>query len=644
MNGVRVPEAVAAMPPGPELAAVLNGLDHGAVANADTVALAQAWARQLAHVQARFLDAMVHVGRSEPFSGSAGEAARRRAAAGEWAAAELAAAMRWTHRHAELELDFAESVVGMPIVFAACDAGVLDRDRAWAFADVLDTADLTGEQVEAICSAMVPPAPRWTVTQLRSRLVRMVLEIDPGYTTRRYKAAVRDRGVTGYLGKDGTGTVTGHGLAADEAIAACERLEALADEVRRAGHPGTVGQVRADLFTRLLDGRFHGMDREQMIAAMLAEVGTGDNGSEGDGAALGGPAPESGHTESGHTESGHTESGHTESGDTDSGDTDSGDTESGDTVGRPTAGRRDGAGTGSGGTATGAAGGRPPAGAGRAESADGATGELSGGEVRVGLGTLLGLDERCGEVPGWGPVLADVARSMVATRRGAEWRFAITDEDGYLLFAGVTRRRPRGIGRSHDGVVEIHVRAALLGELAAGGAGEWDLLVADLARQYADRERLREILRRYPGHRFAAAALRRHVQVRDRRCVAPGCRRPARRCQLDHTVDHALGGETLEENSGPLCARHHLMKHEGGWQLEQTSPGLFRWTSPLGQVYVRRGEPISPQVGPIAPRVEVPGSWWEPTRSLEYPIMERRATRVARPTPRPPPDDEPPPF
>lgn len=548
------------MPPGPELAAVLDGLDHEAVVDADTVALAQAWARQLAHVQARFLDAVVQVGRSEPVSGSAVATARRRATAGEWAAAELAAAMRWTHRHAELELDFAESVVGMPVVFAACDAGVLDRGRAWVFADVLGTADLTGEQVEAICSAMVPPAPRWTVTQLRWRLVRMVLEVDPGYAARRYKAAVRDRGVTGYLGKDGTGTVSGHGLAADEAVAACERLEALADEVRRAGHPGTVGQVRADLFTRLLDGRFHGLDREQMIAAMLAEVGTrvADDAKSDD-----------------------------------------------------------------------------------AEPDDA---ELSGGEVRVGLGTLLGFDERCGEVPGWGPVLAGVARSMVATRRGAEWRFAVTDDDGHLLFAGVTRSRPRSIARSHDGVVEIHVRAALLEDLVDGGAGEWSALVADLVRQYADRERLRKVLRRYPGHRFASAALRRHVQVRDRRCVAPGCRRPARRCQLDHTVDHALGGETLAENSGPLCPRHHLMKHEGGWGLEQTAPGLFRWASPLGQVYESRGEPVAPAAGPTVPRAGEPATWWEPTRSWESPIMERRRAPVARPAPRPPPEDGPPPF
>ena len=61
---------------------------------------------------------------------------------------------------------------------------------------------------------------------------------------------------------------------------------------------------------------------------------------------------------------------------------------------------------------------------GRPAAGIGGTGETAaaGVEVRVGLATLLGLDERPGEIPGLGPVLPGVARDLVARQqRGAEW-------------------------------------------------------------------------------------------------------------------------------------------------------------------------------------------------------------------------------
>ncbi|WP_458041729.1 MULTISPECIES: DUF222 domain-containing protein [Bacteria] len=37
---------------------------------------------------------------------------------------------------------------------------------------------------------------------------------------------------------------------------------------------------------------------------------------------------------------------------------------------------------------------------------------------------------------------------------------------------------------------------------------------------------------------------RRHLAVRDQHCRFPGCRMPAKRCDVDHTMDHAHGGVT----------------------------------------------------------------------------------------------------
>lgn len=228
-------------------------------------------------------------------------------------------------------------------------------------------------------------------------------------------------------------------------------------------------------------------------------------------------------------------------------------------------------------------------------------------------------DERPGGIPGWGPVTADVARAMVDRQHRAEWRFAVTDPTGYLVLAGLTRRRPRGAGDTarecRGGIVELHVPAALLVELAAAptSSGPWAAVVADIAGQYARRHRHQRMLDARPDDRFANALLRRHVQVRDRTCVAPGCCRPARRCDQDHTLDHELGGLTVAGNSGPLCRRHHRMKHEGRWRLEQPRPGHFVWTSPLRQIYRTGANPSvhpSPTPHPATPHRTPTSTRW----------------------------------
>jgi hypothetical protein len=289
----------------------------------------------------------------------------------------------------------------------------------------------------------------------------------------------------------------------------------------------------------------------------------------------------------------------------------------------------------------------------------------AGIEVRVGLSTLLGRDERPGEIPGLGPVTADVARTAVAAqRRGAEWRFGVVNDAGYLLLAGVTRRRPHlpnpdrdaDRGRVRGGIVERHVSAALLTELAAGAApgGEWAGVIADIAAQYALREQLRAALDNKPGARFARGALARHVQIRDRYCCHMGCERPAASAELDHTRDHAAGGPTTTANIDPNCERHHWYKTALGWRLRQPEAGVFEWTSPLRRVYRTRPEPIRPELPEPLPRDPAPDldrgveqrfdpKDWQP----DLPILDRPLKKPEPPPPRPPPplpDDEPPPF
>ena len=46
---------------------------------------------------------------------------------------------------------------------------------------------------------------------------------------------------------------------------------------------------------------------------------------------------------------------------------------------------------------------------------------------------MLGLDDRAGEFPGWGPIPATAARRTVARQRRAQWRWVVVDSDGHLL-------------------------------------------------------------------------------------------------------------------------------------------------------------------------------------------------------------------
>jgi len=154
---------------------------------------------------------------------------------------------------------------------------------------------------------------------------------------------------------------------------------------------------------------------------------------------------------------------------------------------------------------------------------DGAASSCGVVDIRVDLATLVCLDEGPAEIPGWGPVISDIARKV--TERPSTWQVAVTDPDnGRLLWAGTTRRRP-------------------------------------------------------------TTDQRRRVSIRRPRCVFPGCRTPASRADLDHTVAFAEGGPTTDDNLAPLCRHHHRMKHEAGWTLSRTYDDCYRWTSPLGCTY-----------------------------------------------------------
>jgi len=159
-------------------------------------------------------------------------------------------------------------------------------------------------------------------------------------------------------------------------------------------------------------------------------------------------------------------------------------------------------------------------GAGAAEPAAGK------GVVRltVPLTTVLGLNEHPGDLAGFGPVVAEIARAALAELAKTSvpvWRFVLT-HDGRAVHEGRLHYRPT-------------------------------------ADQVA------------------------YVRARDRHCQAPNCRRSAEQCDIDHITAWEHNGVTIEDQLCLLCRRHHRIKDQG-FSLYRTDFGLV-WISPHGHAY-----------------------------------------------------------
>lgn len=140
--------------------------------------------------------------------------------------------------------------------------------------------------------------------------------------------------------------------------------------------------------------------------------------------------------------------------------------------------------------------------------------------VTIDLPTLLGLAENPGQLAGYGPIPASVARELASD---GKWRRFITEpQTGNLL---------------------------------------------DFGREsYEPPQQLKDFL-----------------IARDRTCRFPGCRRSALLSDLDHAQSWESGGSTSLENIGALCRRHHRLKTHDGWKIESFPDGSCTWTSPLGK-------------------------------------------------------------
>ena len=183
--------------------------------------------------------------------------------------------------------------------------------------------------------------------------------------------------------------------------------------------------------------------------------------------------------------------------------------------------------------------------------------------VLIPCETALDLAEHGAELIDYGPITSFHARDLLAA---AELRKACTDlRTGRLI--------------------------ALEDAIVRPSSATWVPSLLELELLAMVDRRTPVETRSEPGH-DPSPGLTDFVQLRDTRCVGPGCSMPARSCDLEHLQPHP-DGETTADNLGPASRRCHNAKTYGGWTLQPHPDGSVTWTSPMGRTFTRpsRTEP-----------------------------------------------------
>jgi hypothetical protein len=405
--------------PGPFLAVILSGIDREQLTGHDRVSLLQARTRLISHLQAELLADVRSVSRSvsELVSERSDDPFIRAESGFYDTATEISAALTLTRRASELQVGMAFALCDrLPAVLKALSEGDIDLPRARVLAD--QTVHLPQELARRVCDQALERASSQTTGQLRARMQRLIITIDPASAKDRYEKKLTERKVVCESTDAGTASIHATDLPADRANQAMCRINRLAKTAKRKGDRRGIDQIRADIFLDLLCGTHP------------EQTGSG----------------------------------------TDRGTVD----------------------------------------------------------IRVDLTTLLGMDDQPGEIPGWGPVIADLCRQIIENHPQMKYRVAVTHHD-QLIDILTTRRRPN-------------------------------------------------------------TAQKRLVEIREPECVFPTCRTGSPDCDLDHHHTWTETKQTRTDDLEPLCRYHHQQKH-ANWKLKKINPNTYIWTSPLGHTYTTGPDP-----------------------------------------------------
>ncbi|WP_019878141.1 HNH endonuclease signature motif containing protein [Sporichthya polymorpha] len=517
----------------------------------------------------------------------------RLAAPDRWGADEVRTALHISGYTANELLDFAWAVVRrFPKLHAAMAAGELSIERArvihfWVRDMSDEHANTVIDEVLGHCS--IDADRPWTSEQLAARCRKLGIQLDPDWALRRFTEAHRERRVISWRNEDGTATMAAQNQDPARVAAAIARVRKLADDAKRTGDPRPLDHLRSEIALNLLDGTYAGFTDEAILAHLATTRPTDEEmGEEFPPEPEPEPEPEPAPEPEPEPEA----------------------------APEPEPEAEPEAAPG-------------PEAAPEPEPAPSAVSPHHGVQLTAKVSTLLGLDRDPAELAGQGPVHAEYARDLAHRLAAGQWRFAVTGPDGYAVSSGLVSPRPVDWERrrtSDHGIVDLLIPATLLQALLDGTVtGEhvptWRAVLVEIGRQHllatagAENEPAPEDPDDDARRRFPRQGLRRDTQLRMTTCQAPGCRLPAARSEIDHTIDHARGGLTLAGNLGPLCEHDHDLKTKGGWQLIRLGHDRVRWITRLGVGYDVEIPPLiepDPPGRPRAPGEERPAPRYGP--------------------------------
>jgi hypothetical protein len=503
------------MEPGPLLATVLHAVigEDGSglpgVSDDQLIGILSGARRMESYAAWAQLAAMRELARRRPAvePGDSG-----RAGFSDYAGDELMGEFHLTSEAATAQIGYACAVGDrLPRTFAALAAGRIHPVAVKIIED--ETRYLSPKHVAKADQVLADLAQSKSFARLRYAAHRLVLKLDPGYAQRRKDEDRKYAHVRRFREHSGNAGMVAHEMPPDEVLASWQHVEQRALDLRAAGMPGTLQELRVRAYLDLLQ------ERDSRDAPGRPGGPDGSDGPGGPGGAGGSDGPE------------------------------------------------------------------PPASdSGRAGGSDPGPSVAALVTITVTLETVQGISEIPGEVGAFGLIDAPDARDLVAAAaRHPRTRWCITalNPDGTAAAHGCASGRHPPPGRTNLTVTS----GPGLGPGSPAGTRPQDdlrslgLRLVPIARGHCDHAQAETGYR--PSRR-----LQHLVRARSAQCSAPGCGRPAARCDLDHTVPWDQGGITCECDLAPLCRHHHKCKQSDGWTLEQPEPGVLRWRTPSGRSYV----------------------------------------------------------
>ena len=540
------------MAPGPLLATVVHAItgEDGAglagLADDQLIGVMSAVRRIESRAAWTVMAAMREFARRRPAQDST---ARGSSGLGEFAGDELAGTLHLTWQSAEDQIAYACTVAArLPRTFAALAAGLIHPVHVRIIED--ETRVLSDADAATADEELAQAAASKTFGQLRYAAHRLVLKLDPDAALRRKDEAKKDAHVRRFREDSGNAGMLARELPPDEVLASWQHVEQRALDLRAAGVPGTLRELRVRAYLDLL----------QEIDCRYTPDDPGTGQAPGAEATSGPQEPEETDEPGGN-------------GDPDDPPDDTGGPDSGPGPGPDGNGPAGSGPSGSG-----------PSGSARPGRPDKGPSVVALVNITVPLSALHGDTGPPGEVAGFGLLDPQTARDLVAAAArnpNTRWCLTALHPDGTAAAHGCA-------AGPHPWIPSPYHNRDSPGE-PPGPLKPPDQQAAEFLR--ALKLTLNAVIRGpcdhvQAQHRYRPSRELRHlITARSARCTAPGCGQPAARCDLDHTQPWHHGGQTCPCNLAPLCRHHHRCKQAEGWWLEQPEPGVLKWRTPSGRTH-----------------------------------------------------------